>query len=123
MEEQTKHKNNFFKDVLKSIKDFDKYEDFALELPKKAMLYFLKLLLVFCVLISLFYTYRIVNNMGEIRLSSSKLFQVGLFAKDLYGDCDGYAIARKNDGNIDTEAYIKCGDYQTPGYKKNYRLR
>ena len=47
MTEETSKKTNFFKDVLKSVKDLDKYEDFALELPKDAFKYFLKLLLTF----------------------------------------------------------------------------
>ena len=38
MPEETS-KNNFFKDFLKSIKDLDKYEDFAIEMPKKAFKY------------------------------------------------------------------------------------
>ena len=63
--------------------------------------------------------YANVKNMSEIRLSANKLFQVGLFAKDLYGDCTGYAIAKKNDGIVKTEAYIKCSDYKSPGYDKN----
>lgn len=64
--EQTNPKTNFWKDIFKSIKDLDKYEDFALEAPKKAMKYFLKLLLVFCMVIAIFYTYRIVQNLNDM---------------------------------------------------------
>ena len=59
-------RTNFFKDVLKSIKDLDKYEDYALETPKKAFKYLFKLILLFCVIICAFYTYQIVQNMNDI---------------------------------------------------------
>ena len=66
MEGQATKKTNFFKEVGKSIKDLDKYEDFAIEAPKKAFMYFIKLLLVFCLIIACFYTYKIVDNMNHI---------------------------------------------------------
>ena len=40
MTEESNKKNNFFKSALKSIKDLDKYEDFAVEQPKLAFKYF-----------------------------------------------------------------------------------
>ena len=66
MTEETSKKTNFFKDVLKSIKDLDKYEDYAIELPKTAFKYLLKLVLLFCVIISIFYSYKIVENLNNI---------------------------------------------------------
>lgn len=66
MTEESNKKNNFFKDVLKSIKDLDKYEDYALELPKNAFKYLLKLVFIFCAIICIFYTYQIVQNMNNI---------------------------------------------------------
>ena len=63
---EEKKKTNFFKEALKSIKDLDKYEDFALEKPGTAFKYFLKMLLIFCIIISIFYTYKIVDNMKDI---------------------------------------------------------
>jgi len=66
MSEENKKKTNFFKDAFKSIKDLDKYEDFATELPTKAFGYFIKLLLVFVAIITLFYTYQIVENMNDM---------------------------------------------------------
>ena len=66
MSGENNKKTNFFKDVLKSIKDLDKYEDFALELPGKAFKYFLKLVAIFCIIISIVYTYKIVENMNDI---------------------------------------------------------
>lgn len=65
MSEETK-KTNFFKDFFKSIKDLDKYEDFAIELPKKAFIYLLKLIAIFCIIISIFYTYKIVENINNL---------------------------------------------------------
>ena len=66
MTEESNQKTNFFKECLKSIKDLDKYEDFALELPKKSFKYLFKLIAIFCVLICLFYTYQIVRNTNDI---------------------------------------------------------
>ena len=43
MTEENSKKTNFFKDMIKSIKDLDKYEDYALELPKNAFKYLFKL--------------------------------------------------------------------------------
>ena len=64
--EQENKKNNFFKNFLKSIKDLDKYEDFAIESPKTAFKYFLKLILIFVVIIAIFYTYQIMNNTNKV---------------------------------------------------------
>ena len=59
-------KSNFFKEAFKSIKDLDKYEDFALETPKVSFKYFIKLILVFVVIISFFYTLKIVDNCKNV---------------------------------------------------------
>ena len=69
MSEESDKQTNFFKEVFKSIKDLDKYEDFALETPKKAIKYLLKLILIFCAIICMFYTYEIVQNMNEMYIS------------------------------------------------------
>lgn len=66
MTEESNKKINFFKDLIKSIKDFDKYEDFAIQKTIDAFKYFLKLVLLFCAIISIVYTYKIVNNMNDI---------------------------------------------------------
>ena len=66
MVEESNKKTNFFKSILKSVKDLDKYEDFALEKPGRAFNYLLKLVLVFCAVICIFYTYQIVQNMHNI---------------------------------------------------------
>ena len=66
MSEESNKKTNFLKDILKSIKDLDKYEDFAIELPKKAFSYLLKLITIFCISICIFYTYNIVQNVNDI---------------------------------------------------------
>lgn len=65
-EENNNKKTNFFKEALKSVKDLEKYEDFALEQPAKAFKYLLKLVAIFCLIICVFYTYQIVQNMNDI---------------------------------------------------------
>ena len=58
-------KNSFFKDFLKSIKSFEKYEDFALEGMKKSSKYILKLISLFCLIVSIsstIYIFSIVHK-------------------------------------------------------------
>ena len=62
-------KEGFFKKVIKSIKDFDKYEDFAIEKGSDAIKYFIKLLLIFCIIIAVAYTYNIVKNASKVYTS------------------------------------------------------
>lgn len=68
MQEETQEikKIGLFKKVLKSIKDFDKYEDFALENPADTIKYFLKIIAIFVAVISIVYTYKIVTSANNI---------------------------------------------------------
>ena len=59
-------KEGFFKKVIKSIKDFEKYEDFALEKPGEGLKYFLKLVALLCVIVSIAYTYKTVTIMSDL---------------------------------------------------------
>ena len=65
MSEEIK-KEGFFKKVLKSIKDFDKYEDFALEKTGEAFKYLIKLVAILCAIVCIVYTYKILDNMNKI---------------------------------------------------------
>lgn len=49
---------SFFRKVLDAIKNFDKYEDFALEETKTSLKYFIKLILLFVIIISIVFTYQ-----------------------------------------------------------------
>lgn len=66
MSEENKKKEGFFKQLIKSIKDFDKYEDFALEKPTQALKYLVKMVAIFCAIICITYTYKIVSNMNHL---------------------------------------------------------
>ena len=66
MSEESNKKTNFFKEAFKSVKDLDKYEDFAAEQPKVAFKYLLKLVLVFTIIVTAFYTYKIVDSLNDI---------------------------------------------------------
>ena len=59
-------KLGFFKTILKSINDFDKYEDFALEKTSDTIKYALKLILVFTIIICIGFTYATVKNFDEV---------------------------------------------------------
>ena len=64
--EENVQKKHFFKELLKSIKCFEKYEDFALEGTKKSLKYITKLILIFCLIISILSTLRIFNAIKEL---------------------------------------------------------
>lgn len=57
--------NGFFKDVLKSIKDFDKYEDFGLEGIGKTSGYLIKLVAIFTLVITCMTIYKFSNSVKE----------------------------------------------------------
>ena len=59
-------KEGFFKNLLKSIKDFDKYEDFGLEGIGRTILYLIKLIAILVVVISAISTYRFSKTMNEV---------------------------------------------------------
>ena len=59
-------KEGFFRAFIKSIKDFDKYEDFALESIGKTTVYLLKLIAIFTVVISSLTTYRFSKALNKI---------------------------------------------------------
>lgn len=65
MEENNK-KTNFFKQAFKSIKDLDKYEDFASEATKSAFKYLFKLVLIFTIIVTVFYSYKIVESLNRM---------------------------------------------------------
>ena len=67
MSEDTK-REGFFRKVLKSIKDFDKYEDFALEKPVEGLKYLVKLVAMLCLIVCIAYTYQILANMNDLYL-------------------------------------------------------
>ena len=64
--EESKKKTNFFKQAYKSVKDLDKYEDFAAEQPKVAFKYLLKLILLLTIIVAAFYTYKIVDSLKVV---------------------------------------------------------
>ena len=64
------------------------------------------------------YYYKNLKNLDETRISSEKLFQVGLFAKDLYGGCTGYVVVSKSNNVISSTPYIRCGNYSSENYDK-----
>ena len=66
MGENIKTKKNFFSKVIKSIKDFEKYEDFALEGTKESLKYILKLTILFSIVLSIVSSYLICKNANII---------------------------------------------------------
>ena len=64
------------------------------------------------------YYYKNLKNLNETKITSDRLFQVGLFAKDLYSGCTGYVIVSKSNNDISSTPYIKCGNYKSNDYDK-----
>lgn len=54
-----KKNNSFFKELFASIKDFDKYQEFAIQKVSKEIIYTLKLIAIFTFIISLAFTLKI----------------------------------------------------------------
>ena len=60
--QQTKKRDGFFKTVLKSIKDFDKYEQFGLEGMGRTCLYLLQMVAIITIIVVavLIYQFRLL---------------------------------------------------------------
>lgn len=76
--------NSFFKELFGSIKDFDKYQDFAIQKVSKQIIYVLKLIAIFTFIISLAFTCKIhieknklvkyINeNISDVKFENEKL--------------------------------------------------
>ena len=64
--EEKKAKRSFFKDVIKSIKDFDKYEDFLIDGLGKNIVYLSKIVAIFTLVITIFSTYKFSQTINSI---------------------------------------------------------
>lgn len=60
-----KTNNSFFKDIIKSVKDFDKYEDFALESVKKSIVYILKIIAIFALVVTIVSIYQFSKGVNQ----------------------------------------------------------
>ena len=58
-------KEGFFKKVLKSVKNFEKYEDFALEGLGKTTIYLLQIVAVFTLIIAIMTVYKFSNTLNN----------------------------------------------------------
>ena len=58
-------KEGFFKKVIKSVKDFDKYEDFGLEGVGKSSLYLLQMALIVAIVITAITVYQFSNTVKQ----------------------------------------------------------
>lgn len=58
MQEENTKKMNFFNRIIASIKDFEKYQNFAVEGVGKALKYLLILMLIFSCVIAVAFTYK-----------------------------------------------------------------
>lgn len=61
-----KKTNSFFKKVLISIKDFDKYNIFVEETAKQSFSYLFKIILIFSIILALVFSYKFINVMNQL---------------------------------------------------------
>lgn len=62
---QAQKEKGFFRKVIKSIKDFDKYEDFGLEGMGKTSIYLIQLVAIFTLIITIMTLYKFSNTFNE----------------------------------------------------------
>lgn len=60
-------KRNFFIDIWTSIRDFERYEEFASDKVSKAIKYLLLFTLIFTLIISSMYTYKFYTSIKNIK--------------------------------------------------------
>ncbi len=65
MSEENTKKMNFFERVITSIKDFDKYQIFAVERLGIAIKYLVKIVLIFSLVAAITFTVKFVNYINE----------------------------------------------------------
>lgn len=65
MADKNTNKINFFKRIIISIKDFDKYEIFALEKTTTAIKYLMLLMVIFAIVVALMFTYQFKTSVQE----------------------------------------------------------
>lgn len=58
--------NSFFKEVIKSIKDFEKYPEFAGEKTSKSIIYIIKIVIIFSLIMSSIFIFKFHNIQKEI---------------------------------------------------------
>lgn len=58
---------NFFKKVWTSVRDFERYEEFAAEKVSKAIVYILLITLIFVAVVASIYTYKFISSIGDVR--------------------------------------------------------
>lgn len=75
MADENTNKMNFFKRIITSIKDFDKYQIFALEKTSTAIKYLMLLMLIFSIVIAATFTYQFKLSIDDA---------VGYFNENIY---------------------------------------
>ena len=96
-------KEGFFKSLLKSIKDFDKYEDFGLEGIGRTILYLIKLIAILAVVISAISTYRFSKTMNGVE----SYFDEKIKTLSYNGMADLIYRKFEIESNISIEGYIQ----------------
>ena len=103
---QQSKNNSFFKELFISIKDFDRYEDFAIQKSYKSILYIAKIIAIFTLLISLAFTYKVHLEKNKLsQYISENITDIKFENQKLTVNSDE-AIVTKNDGLINATVVI-----------------
>lgn len=66
MQEENTKEMKFFNRIIASIKDFEKYQIFAVEKTRKAIKYLVFIMIIFAVIIGIAFTYKFSNSINKV---------------------------------------------------------
>ena len=107
---KAKNKRGFFRNVLKSIKDFDKYEDFGLEGFGRTALYLIEIIAILVVILAGTSTYRFSKTMNDVKNYYEENIKVLSYNDGILDVNDGEKIEINNSENIITSIIIDTSD-------------
>ena len=118
-------KEPFYKKVIASIKDFDRYQDFAMQSTNNGIKYFLKLVLVMSFIVSLAYTIKIAYTTNESIKYIKNNMPYFKYENDILSVDSEQAIIYEKSDKLDVIIIIDTNDVteeELEEYKKRFAL-
>ena len=105
---QNKDKHGFFSQIVKSIKDFDKYEDFAIEKTGKSMKYICLLILIFAIVVYVLFLYKFsISDTDGLSFFKENILNINYSQQELNLDnIDSIIVQSKHNVVIPIWIYI-----------------
>lgn len=117
-------KESFFKAVIKSIKSFEKYEDFGLEGIGKTIKYLLKIVAIFTLVISIMSVYKFSKSLNESLSYFDKNIESLTYENDILQVNNNEKLEIISDKNIKGKIIIDTSDLteeQVNQYRENIK--